>query len=125
MFRRIAVVTSQRPGVRWSSTAFERRVSRNHAACRTFTNRRYSQRMSLPAEKVAEVLALPAPDRAYLAHQLIASLDPQQDADAEAKWHEVIDRRSREIEEGKVACRPVDEVVQDIRAKLNAHRQPS
>ena len=81
--------------------------------------------MSLAAEKIAEVLALPASDRAYLAHQLIASLDPQQDADAEAQWHEAIDRRSREIEEGKVACRPVDEVVQEIRAKLNAHRQPS
>ena len=46
--------------------------------------------MSLPAEKVAEVLVLPAPDRAYLAHQLIASLDPQQDADAEAPWHTAI-----------------------------------
>ena len=81
--------------------------------------------MSLAAEKIAEVLALPASDRAYLAHQLIASLDPQQDADAEAQWHEAIDRRSREIEEGKVACRPVDEVVQEIRTKLDAHRQPS
>ena len=97
----------------------------NPHACRTTEKRRYYQRMSIAAAKVAEVLALPAPDRAYLAHQLIASLDPQQDTDAEAQWHEVIDRRSREIEEGKVTCRPVDEVVQDIRAKLNAHRQPS
>ena len=81
--------------------------------------------MSIAAEKVAEILALPASDRAYLAHQLIASLDPQQDADAETQWHEVIDRRSREIEEDKVTCRPVEEVVQQLRAKLNAHRQPS
>ena len=51
--------------------------------------------------------------------------DYRKNPDAEAQWHEVIDRRSREIEEGKVACRPVDEVVEDIRAKLNAHRQPS
>jgi putative addiction module component (TIGR02574 family) len=81
--------------------------------------------MSIAAEKIAEVLALPASDRAYLARQLIASLDPHQDADAEAQWHEVIDRRSREIDEGKVSCRPVDDVVQEIRAKLNARRQPS
>ena len=53
--------------------------------------------MSLPAEKVAEVLALAAPDRAYLAQQLIASLDPQQDAGAEVQWHEVIYRRTREL----------------------------
>jgi len=76
-------------------------------------------------EKVAEVLALPAQDRAYLARQLIASLDDTVDADAETQWQEVIDRRSREIEEGKVSCRPVEQVVQDIRNKLHARRQPS
>jgi putative addiction module component (TIGR02574 family) len=77
------------------------------------------------AEKVAEVLALPAQDRAYIAHQLIASLDDTVDADAETQWQEVIDRRSREIDEGKVSCRPVEQVVDDIRAKLHARRQPS
>ena len=81
--------------------------------------------MSLAAEKVAEVLTLPASDRAYLAHQLIASLDSPPEADAEARWHEVIDRRSREMDAAEVACRPVDEVVRDIRAQLNAYRQPS
>jgi putative addiction module component (TIGR02574 family) len=81
--------------------------------------------MSLEAEKVAEVLALPEQDRAYLARQLIASLDPQHDADAEEQWVEVIERRSREIEEGRVNCRPVEETVRDIRAKLHARRQPS
>ena len=81
--------------------------------------------MSIAAEKVAEVLALPEQDRAYLARQLIASLDPQHDADAEEQWVEVIERRSREIEEGRVNCRPVEETVRDIRAKLHARRQPS
>jgi putative addiction module component (TIGR02574 family) len=76
------------------------------------------------AEKVAEVLALPAQDRAYLARQLIASLDDTVDADAETQWQEVIDRRSREIDESKVSCRPVEQVVDDIRAKLHARRQP-
>jgi hypothetical protein len=41
------------------------------------------------------------------------------------QWHEVIDRRSREIEEGKVNCRPVEQVVQNIRKKLHARRQAS
>ena len=81
--------------------------------------------MSIAAEKVAEVLALPERDRAFLARQLIASLDDTVDADSETQWHEVIDRRSSEIEGGKVSCRPVEQVVQDIRDKLRAHRQPS
>lgn len=81
--------------------------------------------MSVIAEKVVEMLALPQSDRAYLARQLIASLDDTVDADAETQWQEVIDRRSREIEEGKVNCRPVTEAVRDIRAKLHARRQPS
>ena len=85
----------------------------------------YFERMSIAAEKVAEVLALPKKDRAFLARQLIASLDSTVDADAETQWHEVIDRRSHEIEEGKVQCRPVKQAVQDIRKKLHARRQPS
>ncbi len=81
--------------------------------------------MSIAAEKVAEVLALPEQDRAYLARQLIASLDDTVDADAETQWQEVIGRRAREIEEGKVSCRPVEQVVQDVRVKLRARRRSS
>ena len=81
--------------------------------------------MSIAAEKVAEVMALPEEDRAFLARQLIASLDQVVDADAEAEWCETIARRSREIEEGKVSCRPVEQVVQDLRNRLHARRQPS
>jgi putative addiction module component (TIGR02574 family) len=81
--------------------------------------------MSVTAEKVAEVLALPEQDRAYLARQLIASLDDTVDADAETQWNEVIDRRSREIEEGKVTCRPVEKAVRGLRAKLHTRRKSS
>jgi hypothetical protein len=52
--------------------------------CQNARHRRYFGRMSLAAEKIAEVLALPQQDRAYLARQLIASLDDAADADAEA-----------------------------------------
>jgi putative addiction module component (TIGR02574 family) len=81
--------------------------------------------MSVTAEKVAEVLALPEDDRAYLARQLIASLDDTEDADAETQWQEVIARRSREMAEGRVDACPEEEVIRDIRAKLHAHRQAS
>jgi len=80
--------------------------------------------MSIAAEKVAEVLALSEQDRAYLARQLIASLDGTVDADAEAQWSEVIDRRSREMADGRVDVRSEEEVIGDIRAKLHA-RHPS
>src|ERR1051326_6293098 len=92
-------------------------------ACQNARKRRYFRRMSIAAEKLAEVLALPEQDRAFLARQLIASLDDTVDADAETQWQDVIDRRSREIEEGKVICRPVEQVVQDIRHKLHARSE--
>ena|SRR5438094_10003823 len=101
------------------------RLHVNTKACLSDLKSRYCERMSITAEKVAEVLALPARDRAYLARQLIASLDETVDADAETQWQEVIDRRSHEIEEGKVNCRPAEQVVQDIRTKLHARRLPS
>ena len=81
--------------------------------------------MSIAVEKMAEVLALPEQDRAFLARQLIASLDDAVESDAETQWQSVIDRRSREIVEGDVSCRPVEQVVRDIRNKLHARRQPS
>ncbi len=86
---------------------------------------RYFGRMSIDAKKVAEVLALPERDRAFLARQLIASLDDSVDIEAETPWQEVIHRRAREIEEGKVSCRPVEQVVQGVRAKLRARRRSS
>ncbi|MGH7943379.1 MAG: addiction module protein [Limisphaerales bacterium] len=82
--------------------------------------------MSITAEKLTEqVLALPQNERADLAYRLIASLDDTVDPDAEAEWNKVIDRRSREIEEGKVECRPIEETLREIRAELHARRQPS
>ena len=76
--------------------------------------------MSIAAEKVAEALALPERDRAFLARQLIASLDDTVDADAQDQWDQVIDRRSREMAEGRVDVRSEEEVIRDIRAKLHA-----
>lgn len=74
---------------------------------------------------MAEMLALPQEDRAYLAHQLIASLDDTVDADAEEQWNDVIDRRFREMAEGRVDARSEEEVIGGIRHKLHARRQTS
>lgn len=53
--------------------------------------------MSIAAEKMAEVLALPERERAYIARRLIASLDDTVDLDTETEWQSVIDRRSQGI----------------------------
>ena len=81
--------------------------------------------MSIAAEKMAEVLAWPEQDRAFLARQLIASLDSTVEPDAETQWDEVIDRRSREMAEGRVDVRSEDEMIRDIRTKLHARRPAS
>lgn len=81
--------------------------------------------MSVAAEKLAGVLAIPVQDRAFLAHELIAILENVVDMDAKARWRDNINRRSREIEKDRVNCRPVAETVQNIRAKLHARREPS
>ena len=81
--------------------------------------------MSIAAQTVAEVMALPEQERAYLARQLIASLDDPVDAGAEAQWNEVIDRRSREMAEGRVDARPEAEMIGDIQARLHARHPTS
>ena len=82
--------------------------------------------MSIAAEKIAaEALALPEIDRAFLARELIVSLDSETDPDAQIEWTEVIERRSREISEGKVRCSPIEATVQSIRAQLHASRRQS
>ncbi len=83
--------------------------------------------MSAAAEKITiEALALPDDERALLARELIVSLDLETCPNAEAEWTEVIDRRSREISQGKVQCQPTGETIRNIRAKLDAsRRQPS
>ena len=81
--------------------------------------------MAITRDKVNEVLALPVEDRAYLARQLIESLDQETDPSAEDAWVAEIDRRSDQIEKNLVECRPVDDSIRDIRAELNARRQSS
>ncbi|MBI4606976.1 MAG: addiction module protein [Planctomycetes bacterium] len=82
--------------------------------------------MSTEAERIAvEVLALPASVRAFLAHKLIASLEEDVDDGVERQWMDVVDRRSEDIAQGRVQCRPVAEVVREIRIKLDAQRRES
>lgn len=79
--------------------------------------------MSIAAEKLAEALTLPREDRAFLARELIVSLDDGNDSDVEMAWRDEIDRRTREMTDGKTSSKPIEQVLTEIRAKLNATHQ--
>ncbi len=83
--------------------------------------------MELIANKIIDdILNLPLHDRAFLAHRLIQSLDDLSDSDGEALWMEEIERRSSEIKENRIECRPIGDVIMNIRRKLqNARSQSS
>jgi putative addiction module component (TIGR02574 family) len=67
----------------------------------------------------ASALNLPVTERAALAHDLIASLDAE-DADphADALWAAEIERRAREVADGKIALIDADEVHAEIARSL-------
>jgi putative addiction module component (TIGR02574 family) len=63
----------------------------------------YSSNMSMTAEKiVSEALALSPQARAFVAEQLIESLDASTDTEISASWREEIRKRCREVDEGTV-----------------------
>lgn len=70
------------------------------------------------AEIEKEVLQLPERDRATLAEQLLLSLVPGEDVDAENEWLEEAERRYQAYREGKIKSRPADKVIQEARKKL-------
>lgn len=55
-----------------------------------------------PDNLLHAALALPAEERAKLAHDLPRSLDGSEDADADAAWIAEIERRARELDDGSV-----------------------
>ena len=69
----------------------------------------------------ASALNLPAPERAALAHDLIASLDAEDvDPRTDTLWAAEIERRAREVADGKVALIDADEVHAEIAQRLRA-----
>ncbi len=77
--------------------------------------------MGAPAEKLAlEAMALPAPERAELAHKLLVSLESDADADAEMDADGLAEavRRLGEIERGEVKPIAEDELFRRVRSRL-------
>src|SRR5512138_3939831 len=67
-----------------------------------------------PARVLDSALALPARDRARLAHELLVSLDTGSDADAADAWVAELENRAREVRSGAVAT----EDWETVRARL-------
>jgi putative addiction module component (TIGR02574 family) len=53
-------------------------------------------------ELLAQVLRLPRQERARLAEELLSSLEEPEDEEVAAAWAPELERRSREVAEGKV-----------------------
>lgn len=64
----------------------------------------------------AEVLRLPAAERALLVQALVASLD--EDASVEEAWAAEVDRRIAQIESGEVQLIPGSEALAKLKAKF-------
>ena len=71
----------------------------------------------------SEVLALPAEERADLAHALLESLNEGGDADAEIAWLAELDRRAQAVADGTTKVVGWDEARERIAARLRARRE--
>lgn len=73
--------------------------------------------MTIPIHDLeAEVLGLPVQDRARLLERLIASFEPQ--SDAQKAWMELAQRRQEDVRKGQAAMVPGAEALARVRARL-------
>lgn len=71
------------------------------------------------AEILLAALSLPEEDRAMLADHLLESLTPPNQKEIDAAWAEEIEKRIREIDEGKVETIDGELVMQKLRSRFN------
>lgn len=78
------------------------------------------QVMTDHAERMkAELGNLEASDRAALAHFLITSLGPDEEADVEAAWKDELHRRAEDVGNGRVTGEPAERVLGELRTKYS------
>ncbi|NCC50738.1 MAG: hypothetical protein EOM20_05920 [Spartobacteria bacterium] len=73
--------------------------------------------MTTLQEVRSEVMALPAEERASLAHDLIRSLDEPEKLELSSEYESEIERRVEMVREGSAVGRPSEDVFSDIKAK--------
>ena len=70
-------------------------------------------------EILTAALALPPGTRAMLADHLLESLDAPNQKEIDAAWADEVERRIREIDEGKVETIDGELVMQELRSRFN------
>jgi putative addiction module component (TIGR02574 family) len=70
-----------------------------------------------PADMLAEILRLPAEERARLAFELIRSLDPGPEPDVADAWDAEIARRGAEVDAGIAETMTIDEYRAHVRQR--------
>lgn len=70
-------------------------------------------------EILGAALALPPGTRAMLAGHLLESLNPPNQKEIDAAWAEEVERRVREIDEGKVETIDGELVMRELRSRRN------
>jgi putative addiction module component (TIGR02574 family) len=73
---------------------------------------------------LAEVLRLPADQRAKLVRELIRSLDGEPDTDAATAWDEEIELRAADVVAGIADTMTLDEYRAHVRARRAARARP-
>ena len=69
---------------------------------------------------LTEALQLPTPSRAFVAEQLLESLDFEENVELSAEWLAEIQRRVAAMEAGHVQMIPAEKVFASIRERLHA-----
>ncbi len=78
----------------------------------------YDEKIDTFEEVMRAALALPPGARAMLADHILESLDDPNQTKIDAAWAEEIERRIRDIDEGKVKLIPGEEVLAKLRARF-------
>jgi putative addiction module component (TIGR02574 family) len=73
-------------------------------------------------ELLAQVLRLPRQDRARVAEELLSSLEEADEGEVAAAWAPELERRSREVAEGKVQTIDWDTSRTEILTELGKRR---
>ena len=85
---------------------------------KTYEDKPVDEKVDSFEEIMRAALALPPGARAMLADHLLESLDDPNQTEIDAAWAEEIDRRIRDIDEGKVKLIPGEEVLAKLRARF-------
>jgi len=70
------------------------------------------------AQILRAAMELPPDSRAMLAGHLLESLDQPEQMEIDAAWSEEIERRIRDVDEGRVKLIPGEEVLAELRSRF-------